>query len=120
MSLNPGARLGPYDIVARLGAGGMGEVYRGRDSRLRREVAIKILPAEIADDPDRLARFSREAQAASALKHPNIVTVYDVGVDGRVHFLVMELVEGRSLRETIVRGGMPVKAMLNIAAQIAE
>ncbi len=120
MSLNPGARLGPYDIVARLGAGGMGEVYRGRDSRLRREVAIKILPAEIADDPDRLARFSREAQAASALKHPNIVTVFDVGVDGRVHFLVMELVEGRSLRETIVRGGMPVKAMLNIAAQIAE
>jgi Tol biopolymer transport system component len=120
MALNPGTRLGPYEIVALLGAGGMGEVYRARDPRLRREVAVKILPSLIADDPDRLARFTREAQAASALKHPNIVSVYDVGVEGRAHYLVMELVEGLSLRETIGRGPLPLRQVLQITAQIAE
>jgi Tol biopolymer transport system component len=98
----------------------MGEVYRARDPRLRREVAVKILPAEIAGDPDRLARFTREAQAASALKHPNIVSIYDVGLDGEAHYIVMELIEGRSLREMIVRGGMPIRQVLQIAAQAAE
>ena len=120
MALNPGARLGPYQIVAPLGAGGMGEVYRARDPRLRREVAVKILPSEIAHNPDRLARFTREAQAASALKHPNIVSIYDIGLDGDAQYIVMELVEGRLLRETIVRGGAPVKQALHVAAQIAE
>jgi len=120
MALTPGTHLGPYEIVTPLGAGGMGEVYRARDPRLRRDVAIKILPAAIALDPDRLARFTREAQAASALKHPNIVSIYDVGVDGETQYIVMELVEGRLLRETIVRTGMPVRQALNLAAQIAE
>lgn len=92
MSLMPGARLGPYEIVGPLGAGGMGEVYSARDTRLNREVAIKVLPADVAADRDRLARFEREAQAISALNHPNIVTLYEVGAGDVGPYLVLERV----------------------------
>jgi serine/threonine protein kinase len=91
MSLSSGARLGPYEIVAPLGAGGMGEVYRARDSRLGRDVAIKVLPSELSSDAGRLRRFEKEARAASALNHPSIVSIYDVGTEGTVSYIVMEL-----------------------------
>jgi len=97
MSLVAGARLGPYEVVGTLGAGGMGEVYRARDTRLSRHVAVKVLPPEVATDPSRLHRFEREAQAASSLNHPNIITVYDVGSAGSIAYIAMELVEGESL-----------------------
>jgi len=109
MALTAGTRLGPYEIVAALGAGGMGEVYRARDSRLAREVAIKVLPASFANDPDRRARFEREAQAVAALSHPNIVAIHDTGLhpvqDPQGHsgqpllYVVMELLAGQTLRE---------------------
>jgi TolB-like protein/predicted Ser/Thr protein kinase len=120
MTLVTGTRLGPYEIVAPLGAGGMGEVYRARDTRLGREVAIKVLPEAVASDPDRLSRFEREARSASALNHPNIVTIHDVGRDGSISYIAMELVEGRSLRELMAAGPVPVKKLLAIGAQVAE
>ena len=95
MSLSAGTRLGPYEVVSRLGAGGMGEVWRGRDSRLQRDVAIKVLPADLASDPGRLKRFEKEARSASALNHPNIVTVYDLGTTDGVSWIAMERVEGK-------------------------
>ena len=101
MTLETGTRLGPYEILAPLGAGGMGEVYRARDARLSREVAIKVLPAAVASDPERLKRFEKEARAASALNHPSIVTIYDVGVTDGVSWIAMELVEGKTLRELL-------------------
>ena len=120
MSLSPGTRLGPYEILAPLGAGGMGEVYRARDTRLGREVAIKVLPPESAADPGRRRRFEQEARSASALNHPNIVTVYDVGsVDG-VSYIAMELVEGKTLRELLGGGPLPSRKLLEIAAQVAD
>ncbi|HVS32900.1 MAG TPA: protein kinase [Thermoanaerobaculia bacterium] len=112
MSLEPGSSLGPYDITAALGAGGMGEVYRARDSRLGREVAIKILPPEFVADTDRMARFEREARVASSLSHPNIVTIHDVGRHNGVAYIVMELVPGKSLRSSA--------GSLAIATQIAD
>src|SRR6204780_1622978 len=120
MALLPGTHLGPYEIVTLLGAGGMGEVYRARDARLGRVVAIKILPAEFAADSDRLLRFEREARSASALNHPNIVTIYDLGQDGSTHYIAMELVEGKTLRQLLVAGGLPIRKAIEIAAQIAE
>jgi len=121
MSLSAGARLGPYEVVAPLGAGGMGEVYRARDPRLRREVAVKVLPAAFSQDIDRLRRFEHEAQAASALNHPNIVTIYEMGSADSIFYIAMELVEGTSLRETLVEeGALPTKRMLDIAVQIAD
>jgi serine/threonine protein kinase len=101
MALSAGARLGPYQIVAPLGAGGMGEVYRARDARLNRDVAIKVLLPEVAGDPDRLARFSREAQVLASLNHPNVAHVY--GLEGR-DAIVMELVEGPTLADRIAQG----------------
>src|ERR1700716_3715591 len=98
MTLSTGSRLGPYEIVGPLGAGGMGEVYRARDARLGREVAIKVLPAALASDPERLKRFEREARSASSLNHPNIVTIYDVGSADSVSYIAMELVNGEPLR----------------------
>ncbi|HTY41664.1 MAG TPA: protein kinase, partial [Thermoanaerobaculia bacterium] len=89
MSLSPGTRLGPYEILSPLGAGGMGEVYRVKDTRLAREVAIKVLPETLASDPERLRRFEKEARSASALSHPNIVTVYDIGAQDGVSYLAM-------------------------------
>src|SRR6266545_3636077 len=103
MALNPGVRLGPYEIVAPLGAGGMGEVYRARDSRLERDVAIKVLPEHLARDREALARFEREAKAIAALNHPNILAIHDVGDDGGVSYVVMELLEGETLRSRLSR-----------------
>ena len=101
MALQPGTKLGPYEIHSPLGAGGMGEVYRARDPRLQREVAIKVLPREFSQDAERLRRFEQEARAASALNHPNILAVYDVGTHDGAPFLVSELLEGETLRERL-------------------
>src|SRR4051812_10990188 len=116
MHLVRGARVGPYEILAPLGAGGMGEVYRARDTRLEREVAIKILPDALAQDPERLARFAREAKVLASLNHPNIAQIY--GVEDRA--LVMELVPGQTLFARIAAGPVPVEDALRIALQIAE
>ena len=97
MSLAAGSRLGPYEVTAALGAGGMGEVYKARDTQLKRDVALKILPTELALDPDRLARFDREAQALAALNHPHIAQVYGIAHDGDVRAIAMELVDGPTL-----------------------
>ncbi len=120
MTLPPGSRLGPYEILAPLGAGGMGEVYRARDPRLNRELAIKVLPASIARDPDFLTRFHAEARAASALNHPNIVTIHDIGSTDGVSYILMELVDGKTLRELLDAGPPPLKKTLQIAAQAAD
>jgi Tol biopolymer transport system component/predicted Ser/Thr protein kinase len=120
MPLSPGTRLGPYEIVSPLGAGGMGEVYRARDTRLGREVAVKVLLAEVSADDSRRRRFEQEARSASALNHPNIVTVYDVGSVDSTIYLAMELVEGRTLRELLAEGALPSRKMLEVAVQVAE
>ena len=103
MSLESGTRIGSYDVIALLGAGGMGEVYRARDTRLHRDVALKILPAAFASDPERMARFEREAQLLASLNHPNIAQIYGLERAGRTSALVMELVEGETLAERIRR-----------------
>ena len=120
MAMAPGMKLGPYEIIAPLGAGGMGEVYRARDTRLDRQVAIKILPAAFSADADRLHRFEREARSASALNHPNIVTIYELGQDGSTHYIAMELVDGKTLRELLCAGSLPLRRTMDIAAQVAE
>src|SRR5512132_3624167 len=107
MPLPPGARLGPYEIIAPLGAGGMGEVYRARDARLGRDVAIKALPAAFAADPERLARFQREAQTLASLNHPNIAAIYGLEEASGTPHLVLELVEGETLAALLARGPMP-------------
>jgi eukaryotic-like serine/threonine-protein kinase len=120
MTLAAGARLGVYEIVAALGAGGMGEVYRARDTKLRREVAIKIMPETFAADPDRVARFQREAELLAALNHPNIAAIYGVEETAGASAIVMELVEGATLAEVIARGALPLDEALAIARQIAD
>jgi Tol biopolymer transport system component len=120
MTLSAGSRLGPYEILAPLGAGGMGEVYKARDTRLGREVAIKVLPEFLASDRDRLSRFEGEARSASALNHPNIVTIYDIGRMDTVSYMSMELVQGRMLRELLAEGPLPLRRLLAIAGQIAD
>src|SRR6266850_1538286 len=120
MALAAGRKLGPFEIVASLGAGGMGEVYRARDMRLERSVAIKLLPAAFSENSDRLHRFEQEARSASALNHPNIVTIYELGQDGSTHYIAMELVEGKTLHELLVTGLLPMRKVIEIAAQIAE
>ena len=114
------SRLGPYEIIAPLGAGGMGEVYRARDTRLQRDVALKILPPDVESDPARERRFLDEARAAGALNHPNILSVYDVGIDGTTPFIVTELIDGKQLRDEIDRGPLSLKRLLDLAAQIAD
>src|SRR6476661_8632351 len=124
MGLQPGVRLGPYEIVSHLGSGGMGEVYKGRDTRLNRDVAIKVLPAPFARDPDRLARLEQEARAAAALNAPGIVAVHDIGTDSTSGqprmFVVMELLEGESLRTRLDGGPVPPRKAAEYAAQIAS
>jgi eukaryotic-like serine/threonine-protein kinase len=120
LSLSPGRHLGPYEVIAPLGAGGMGEVYRARDTRLDRNVAVKVLPASLASDPERRARFEREARVAARLEHPNVVPLYDVGVDDHTPYIVSELLEGMSLRESLVRGAVGVRRAVQYAIQIAE
>src|SRR5499427_9425891 len=101
MPLSEGDKLGPYEVLASIGAGGMGEVYRARDSRLHRDVAVKVLPAAIANDADRRARFEREAQAVAALSHPNILAIFDAGRDGDTAYAVTELLDGTTLRQIL-------------------
>ena len=115
-----GTRLGPYEILEQLGAGGMGEVWLAEDSRLGRKVAIKVLPAEFSNDPERLARFEQEARAAAALNHPHIAVVHDFGVEGETHFMVQEFLDGNTLREPLEKGALPLKRTLSLAAEIAE
>ena len=120
MPLAPDTQLGPYKIVSLIGSGGMGEVYRAHDSRLRRDVALKVLPASFTNDPDRLRRFEQEARAVAALTHPNIVSVFDIGESGGVHYIVSELLEGESLRERIPAAGLPVRKATELAIQFAN
>jgi eukaryotic-like serine/threonine-protein kinase len=119
MRLSGGDKLGPYEILALLGAGGMGEVYRARDPRLRRDVALKILPPEFSSDPGRRARFEQEARATAALNHPNIVGVFDVGSEQDSFYIVSELVSGETLEAVIKRGPVPPKKLLDIGVQLA-
>ncbi len=119
--MGPGSRLGPYEIVAPLGAGGMGEVYRARDAKLGREIAVKVLPAAVGDDRGRRQRFEQEARSASALNHPNILTIYDIGEADGALYIAMELVDGKTLRELIASGEpLPTRRLLDLAVQVAE
>lgn len=120
MTLTPGRRLGPYEIVAPIGAGGMGEVYRARDTRLDRDVAIKVLPAVFAEDAHLRLRFEREAKLVSQLTHPNICTLYDIGRDDGLEYLVMELISGETLADRIARGPLPLSDTLRIGAEVAD
>jgi eukaryotic-like serine/threonine-protein kinase len=120
MTLDPGARLGQYEIVAPLGAGGMGEVYRARDSKLKRDVAIKVLPQTLAAYPDALPRFEREALAVAALSHPNILSIFDFGTQDGVTYAVMELLEGETLREKLDAGPIPQKQAVDYVVQVAR
>src|SRR5689334_11878900 len=120
MPIAPGTVLSHYEVVAPLGAGGMGEVYRARDTRLGREIALKVLPPDVSGDPSRRQRFEQEARAASALNHPNILSIYDVGAEGGVVYMVSELVEGDSLRAVIERGPVGLRKLLDIGVQVAD
>ncbi|HZD30565.1 MAG TPA: protein kinase, partial [Candidatus Angelobacter sp.] len=120
MPLATGSRLGPYEILAPLGAGGMGEVYRAHDSRLNRTVAIKILPASFASDHDRLQRFAQEARSAAALNHPNILSIFDIGEEGGNPYVVSELLEGETLRARLSKAPIPLRKALNYALQVAH
>ena len=120
MPLSTGTRLGPYEVLSLLGAGGMGEVYRAKDSTLKREVALKVLPADVAQDRERLARFQREAEVLASLNHPHIAQIYGLEHAGDTFALVMELVEGEDLAQRIARGPIPIDEALPIARQIAE
>jgi len=120
MALAPGTRLGPYEILAPLGAGGMGEVYRARDTRLERTIAIKILPAQFSSDAVRKQRFEREAKTISALNHPHICMLFDVGHQDGIDFLVMECVEGETLAKRLEKGPLPLEQVLKYGSQIAD
>src|SRR5437588_8805888 len=127
MAVQPGTKLGPYEIVSPLGAGGMGEVYKAADTRLNRTVAIKVLSPHFADDVERRHRFEREAQTIAALNHPNICTLYDVGREpstgsgqGDIEFLVMEFLEGETLADRIRRGPLPLDEALKIGTAVAD
>ncbi len=120
MALNSGTRLGPYEIAAPIGAGGMGEVYRARDTRLDRTVAIKVLPSHLSGNAQMRERFEREARAVSSLNHPHICTLHDVGQQDGVHFLVMEHLEGETLATRLEKGALPQEEALRCAIEIAD
>src|SRR5687768_10238466 len=124
MTLTNGTRIGPYEITGRIGAGGMGEVFRARDTRMGRDVAVKVLPEEVAGDAERLRRFEQEARAAGALNHPNLVTIHDVGTHDGAPYLVMELLEGETLREKLGDNGrairLPIRKAMDYAQQLAS
>ncbi len=120
MPLAPGTKLGPYEITTPLGAGGMGEVYRARDTRLDRSVAIKILPAQLSNDPVRKQRFEREAKTISSLNHPHICVLHDIGLQNGVEYLVMECVEGETLAKRLEKGPLPLGQVLRYGAQTAD
>src|SRR5947209_7458256 len=120
MTLTSDTKLGPYEIVSPLGAGGMGEVYRARDTRLERTVAIKILPSHLSSNPEAKQRFEREARAISSLNHPNICTLHDVGHQDGTDYLVMEFLEGETLADRLTKGALPVAQILKYGADICE
>jgi len=120
MAITTGTRIGPYEIVALLGAGGMGEVYRARDERLSRDVAIKVLPGSVTSDPDRLRRFEQEARAAGQINHPNIMAVYDVGSYEGTPYIVSEYIEGETLRGALSDGPLPPARALEVGIEIAS
>ena len=120
MPLTSGTRLGPYEVLAPLGAGGMGEVYRARDTRLGREVAVKVLPAHLTANSEVRARFEREARTISSLDHPHICVLHDVGREGDTDYLVMELVDGETLAQRLTRGPLPVDDVMRLGLEIAE
>ena len=120
MPLTPGTRLGPYEILAAVGAGGMGEVYRARDTRLGRDVAVKILSTHLSFDPDLKRRFEREARAVSSLTHPNICCLYDIGCQDGIDFIVMEYLEGETLADRLTKGLLPLQQALKIGVEIAD
>src|ERR1700682_4516900 len=120
MALASGTRLGPYEIIVPLGAGGMGEVYRARDTRLERTVAIKILPQQLSSDPVRKQRFEREAKTISSLNHPHICVLHDVGHQDGIDYLVMECVEGETLAKRLEKGPLPLEQVLRFGMQIAN
>src|SRR2546426_1822614 len=120
MAVAPGTKLGPYEVALPLGAGGMGEVYRAKDSRLGRDVAIKVLPQHLSSNPEVRARFEREAKTVSSLNHPHICTLFDVGREGDTDYLVMELVEGETLAARLAKGALPAAEVLRLGGQIAD
>jgi serine/threonine protein kinase len=120
MGLNSGTKLGPYEIVSPLGAGGMGEVYRARDTRLDRTVAIKVLPENLKSDSELRARFDREARAISSLQHPHICALFDVGHQDDIFFLVMEYLDGETLANRLLRGALPLEQVLKIGSDLAD
>ncbi len=120
MALTVGTKLGPYEVLGALGAGGMGEVYRARDTRLDRTVAIKILPEHLASDPGRRARFEREARTISGLSHPNICALFDIGDQDGIHYVVLEYLEGRTLADRLAKGPLPISEVLKVGADIAS
>src|SRR6516225_11726227 len=120
MALSVGAKLGPYEVRSSLGAGGMGEVYLARDTRLDRSVAVKVLPSAFSLDSDRLHRFEHEARCLGALNHPNLLAIYDIGSQDGVHYLVSELLEGESLRERLSGGPFPLRKVVDTAVQLAK
>src|SRR5438094_7099007 len=120
MALNGGSRLGPYEILMPIGAGGMGEVYKAADTRLNRTVAIKVLPPHFSDNPEMKQRFEREAQTIASLNHPNICTLYDVGRQDGTDFLVMEYLDGETLTARLLRGPLPLDEALKVAVAIAD
>jgi serine/threonine protein kinase len=120
MTISPGTRLGTFAIISPLGAGGMGEVYRAKDTRLGREVAIKVLPEMVSTEKERLSRFEQEARAASALNHPNIVTIYELGQSESIHYIAMELVGGDTLRKLLDSGMVSWRKVIPIATQVAD
>jgi len=120
MALTSGTRLGPYEVTAPIGAGGMGEVYKATDTALGRDVAIKVLPEAVAQDPERLGRFEREAKLLASVNHPNVATLYGFERDGDVRFLVMELVEGEDLATRLRRGPIPVGQAIGLFTQVAD
>jgi serine/threonine protein kinase len=120
MTLSPGTRLGPYEVLDAIGSGGMGEVYRARDPRLGRDVAVKVLPADVGADSDRLRRFEQEARSAAALNHPNILSIHDIGSEGSRTYLVSELLEGQTLREATDQTSVPIRKAVEWTVQVAH
>jgi eukaryotic-like serine/threonine-protein kinase len=120
VAILPGLRLGPYEILSAIGAGGMGEVYRAKDTRLNRTVAIKALPPHLADRPELRERFEREARTIASLNHPHICTLYDIGHQDGMDFLVMEYLEGETLAQRLMKGPLPLEQVLQYAIEIAD
>src|SRR5260370_15590561 len=120
MAILPGRRLGPYEILSAIGAGGMGEVYKARDTRLDRIVDIKILPAHLADRAESRDRFEREAKTIASLNHPHICTLFDTGHQDEVDFLVMEYIEGETLAQRLVKGSLPIQQVMHFPIEIAD